>query len=194
MDDELRELENVAQKTVNMGGKGMHVSEEMLQTLLNATGKTLGFAGKTFRNHREKKKQEATELSGRQTVSERIGSQSASHLENFNFTGKQTDLCYFANTNRMPLSAIDNIPDPELKENIIKSFDELCSKKYGCIKVEGDEIVITDKGKEMLQNGKFQKQALNDQLDTYSNRRSFQSEGYLLWCIDQLCYKINNNP
>ncbi|MBQ5564596.1 MAG: hypothetical protein IIT39_14590, partial [Clostridia bacterium] len=89
---------------------------------------------------------------------------------NFTFTGKQTDLCYFANTDRMPLSAIDNISDPDLRDQVIQTFNELCSKKKGYVKVEGDELVITDKGKKMLQDGAFRKQAMNDQLEAYGKQ------------------------
>ena len=173
MDDELRELEQAGQKAVSAVSKVTNYTEQMLQTLLNASGKTLGFAGKQVKKandiererHRAKKAEKGSEVK----VSDKI-SGSKSHLESFNFTGKRTDLCYFANTDRMPLSAIANIPDRELKDKVVESFNELCSKKYGCVKVEGDELVITDKGKKMLQDGAFKKQAMSDQLEAFSSQ------------------------
>ena len=173
MDDELRELEQAGQKAVSAVSKVTNYTEQMLQTLLNASGKTLGFAGKQVKKandiererHRAKKAEKGSEVK----VSDKI-SGSNSHLESFNFTGKRTDLCYFANTDRMPLSAIANIPDRELKDKVVETFNALCSKKYGCIKVEGDEIVITAKGKKMLQDGAFKKQAMNDQLEAYGKQ------------------------
>ena len=174
MDEELRELEQAGQKTVSAVSKMMQYSEQILQPLLNASGKTLGFAGKQVKkaNDIEKERQRAKKAakgSGQATVSDKMKG-SKSHLENFTFTGKQTDLCYFANTDRMPLSAIDNISDPDLRNQVIQTFNELCSKKKGCVKVEGDELVITDKGKKMLQDGAFKKQAMNDQLEAYGKQ------------------------
>ena len=175
MDDELRELEQAGQKAVSAVSKVTNYTEQMLQNLLNASGKTLGFAGKQVKKandiekerHRAKKAEKGSEVK----VSDKISdSGSKSHLESFNFTGKRTDLCYFANTDRMPLSAIANIPDRELKDKVVETFNELCSKKYGCVKVEGDELVITDKGKKMLQDGAFKKQAMSDQLEAFSSQ------------------------
>ena len=174
MDEELRELEQAGQRAVSAVSKMMQYSEQILQPLLNASGKTLGFAGKQVKkaNDIEKERQRAKKAakgSGQATVSDKMKG-SKSHLENFTFTGKQTDLCYFANTDRMPLSAIDNVSDPDLRDQVIQTFNELCSKKKGCVKVEGDELVITDKGKKMLQDGAFKKQAMNDQLEAYGKQ------------------------
>ena len=174
MDEELRELEQAGQKAVSAVSKMMQYSEQILQPLLNATGGVLRFAGGKVKQandiekerHRAKK---AAKGSGQATVSDKLKG-SKSHLENFTFTGKQTDLCYFANTDRMPLSAIDNISDPDLRDQVIQTFNELCSKKKGYVKVEGDELVITDKGKKMLQDGAFRKQAMSDQLEAYGKQ------------------------
>ena len=95
--------------------------------------------------------------------------QSVSHSEQFNFTGKRTDLHYFDNTDRMPLSVIASISDPELKQKVIETFDELCSRMYRYTTVEGNEIVITDKGKKMLQNESFKRQTMTDQLESHNN-------------------------
>ena len=163
----------------------------MLQTLLNASGKTLGFAGRQIKKVTdiEKDRQRAEKVDNVPTaekVSDKL-SGSKSHLENFNFTGKQTDLCYFANTDRMPLSAIDNISDPELRNQVIDSFNKLCSKKKGCVKIEGDELVITDKGKKMIQDGAFKKQAMSDQLEAHGKlfEKMFGQapEGQQMMCV-----------
>ena len=191
MDDELRELEQAGQKAVSAVSKITNYSEQILQTLLNASGKTLGFAGKQIKKvsdiererHREKK---AAKDSFQENVSDKLKG-SKSHLENFNFTGKQTDLCYFANTDRMPLSAIDNISDPALRDQVIDTFNKLCSKKKGCVKIEGDELVITDKGKKMLQDGTFKKQAMSDQLEAHGKlfEKMFGQapEGQQMMCV-----------
>jgi len=191
MDDELRELEQAGQKTVSAVSKVTNYTEQMLQTLLNASGKTLGFAGRQIKKVTdiEKDRQRAEKVDNVPTaekVSDKL-SGSKSHLENFNFTGKQTDLCYFANTDRMPLSAIDNISDPELRNQVIDSFNKLCSKKKGCVKIEGDELVITDKGKKMIQDGAFKKQAMSDQLEAHGKlfEKMFGQapEGQQMMCV-----------
>ena len=191
MDDELRELEQAGQKAVSAVSKITNYSEQILQTLLNASGKTLGFAGRQIKKVTdiEKDRQRAEKVDNVPTaekVSDKL-SGSKSHLENFNFTGKQTDLCYFANTDRMPLSAIDNISDPELRNQVIDSFNKLCSKKKGCVKIEGDELVITDKGKKMIQDGAFKKQAMSDQLEAHGKlfEKMFGQapEGQQMMCV-----------
>ncbi len=164
MDEELRELESMAQKTVNMGSK-----EEMLQAILNATGKVLGVAAKPVKKandiekerHIQKKAQKAEQ---KQTVSERFGKK---NLENFYFTGKETDLCYFLNTDKMPASAFNNIPDPELRDKVYDALDLMCSKKKGLIKIDGDGVVITEKGKKLSNDKNFREKALNDQVEAY---------------------------
>ena len=191
MDDELRELEQAGQKTVSAVSKVTNYTEQMLQTLLNASGKTLGFAGRQIKKVTdiEKDRQRAEKVDNVPTaekVSDKL-SGSKSHLENFNFTGKQTDLCYFANTDRMPLSAIDNISDPALRDQVIDTFNKLCSKKKGCVKIEGDELVITDKGKKMIQDGAFKKQAMSDQLEAHGKlfEKMFGQapEGQQMMCV-----------
>ena len=172
MDDELRELEQAGQKAINAVNKGMNITEESLQAMLDVTGKVLGVAAKPVKKANDIQKERHAEKKARkeakkQTISDRIGKR---RLENFYFTGKRTDLCYFFNTDRMPLSAIDNISDPVLKKNVIESFDRMCSKKEGLIRVEGDEIVITEKGKKMLKDESFRQNALNDQLEAYGKQ------------------------
>lgn len=191
MDDELRELEQAGQKAVSAVSKITNYSEQILQTLLNASGKTLGFAGKQVKKANDiEKDRQRTKKGDNVPTAEKVSdklSGSKSHLENFNFTGKQTDLCYFANTDRMPLSAIDNISDPELRNQVIDSFNQLCSKKKGCVKIEGDELVITDKGKKMLQDGAFKKQAMSDQLEAHGKlfEKMFGQapEGQQMMCV-----------
>ena len=190
MDDELRELEQAGQKTVSAVSKVTNYSEQILQTLLNASGKTLSFAGKQIKKandiEKDRQREEKAVKAPEETVSDKLKG-SKSHLENFTFTGKQTDLCYFASTDRMPLSAINNIPDPALRDQVIQTFNELCSKKKGCVRIEGDELVITDKGKKMLQDGAFKKQAMSDQLEAHGKlfEKMFGKapEGQQMMCV-----------
>ena len=190
MDDELRELEQAGQKTVSAVSKVTNYSEQILQTLLNASGKTLSFAGKQIKKandiEKDRQREEKAVKAPEETVSDKLKG-SKSHLENFTFTGKQTDLCYFASTDRMPLSAINYIPDPALRDQVIQTFNELCSKKKGCVRIEGDELVITDKGKKMLQDGAFKKQAMSDQLEAHGKlfEKMFGKapEGQQMMCV-----------
>ena len=109
------------------------------------------------------------EAAKKQTISDQ------SESPKFNFTGKRTDLYYFENTDRMPLSVIASISDPELKQKVIETFNKFCSRIYRYTTLEGDEIVITDKGKKMLQNEAFKRQAITDQLES-PNKPSHDSQ------------------
>ena len=174
MDDELRELEQAGQKMASAIGKGMHYTEEMLRPLLDASGKVLSFAGskvaKADRIQRERKAEKKAEKKARKAAGNVSDNLKKTHFENFSFTGKETDLCYFYNTDRMPLSAISGIPDEGLKKTVAQNLDRMCRKKKGLIRIEGNEIVITEKGKELLQDKKFQQKAMNDQLEAHGTR------------------------
>ena len=43
-------------------------------------------------------------------------------LTNFTFTGKDTDLSYFLQSERMPVSAIRNIADSDIKDAVTNTF------------------------------------------------------------------------
>lgn len=192
MDEELRELEQAAQKTASAVGKGMNISEEMAQSLLDATKSIAGVSAKTVSKTvgmLRKDKDDTATAAKSTSVSDRV---TKTRLENFTFTGKDTDLCYFANTDRMPLSAIDNLTDKELRENVIRCFDRMCQKKQGLVRVEGDEVVITDKGKKRLQEGAFRRRALDDQLEAYG--KQFEKLfGQAAEGRQQLCVALNGH-
>lgn len=180
MDEELRELEQAGQKAASAVRKGMHMAEESAQALLDVSAEILGVAAKPVQKanniekdrHMQKKTQrmeqkQIKKSAQKQRISDRLGKR---RLENFYFTGKKTDLSYFVNTDRMPLSAIDNIPDSDLQQRVATTFDRMCSKNNGLVQLEGDEIVITDKGKKMLKDEKFKQTALSDQLEAYGKQ------------------------
>lgn len=169
MDEELRELEQTMQKTVSVGSKVVHTSGEITQPIFDAAGNIIAFPVKQTahiisEHHAEKKAQKAE---NKNSLKDKLENR---RLESFTFTGKDTDLCYFQNTDRMPLSAIDNITDSELRQNVVDTFDKMCSKKNGLVRLEGDEIVITEKGKQLLKDENFVQRALNDQLVAYDSQ------------------------
>ena len=64
-------------------------------------------------------------------------------LSSFNFTGQVTDLSYFSQSDTMPLSAIKNIGDENIKEAVKQNFDK--AAQQGLIELDGDNIRITAK-------------------------------------------------
>lgn len=125
----------------------------------NLYGKTIRAASelaKIFLSLKNSKSGDKVKESGRES------------LDNFTFTGKNTDLCYFNSSEEMPLSAIANIGDHELKKSVLECFDEF--EKKGYVTLENDCIKITDKGKRILSDPQFQKQARIDQFKAYNDK------------------------
>ena len=109
------------------------------------------------------------------------------NLLNFSFTGKDTDLCYFNNTDTMPLSAIANIQDEKLKQSVTDTFDRLC--KNGYITLDGDSVKITEKGKEKLKEPVFSNRAKSDQQTAFANKTIPKSDGNSI----QMCAELSGN-
>ena len=81
------------------------------------------------------------------------------------FTGQTTDLSYFSQSDTMPLSAIRNIGDENIKEAVKQSFDRAAYQGY--ITLDGDNIRITAKGKEYISQPDFVRAAQADQTAVY---------------------------
>lgn len=89
-------------------------------------------------------------------------------LTNFTFTGKDTDLSYFLQSERMPLSAVSNIADENIKSDVLNTFDK--AAENGLIKLDGNDIKITEKGKEKINKPDFIKSAQKDQSEAYNQK------------------------
>lgn len=88
-------------------------------------------------------------------------------VTNFTFTGKDTDLCYFNQSDTMPLSAISNISDKNIKNAVVDNFDKCINK--GLLELKDGYLKITPKGKAEISKPNFLKTAQNDQLQAYNN-------------------------
>lgn len=86
-------------------------------------------------------------------------------LSSFSFTGQTTDLSYFSQSDTMPLSAIRNIGDENIKEAVKQNFDK--AAQQGLIELDGDNIRITAKGKDYISQPDFVKAAQDDQMVAY---------------------------
>lgn len=89
------------------------------------------------------------------------------NLSGFNFTGQYTDLSYFSQSEKMPLSAIKNISDSKIKEAVLDTFDKAAEK--GLIIVDGDNVKITYLGKAEINKPDFIKAAQTDQIAAYNS-------------------------
>lgn len=89
-------------------------------------------------------------------------------LTNFTFTGKDTDLSYFLQSERMPVSAIRNISDSNVKNAVTSTFVK--AAENGLIELDGNDIKITKKGKEKINKPDFIKSAQKDQSEAYNQK------------------------
>lgn len=87
-------------------------------------------------------------------------------LTNFTFTGKDTDLSYFLQSERMPVSAIRNISDSNVKNAVTSTFVKAAENDL--IELDGNDIKITEKGKEKINKPDFIKSAQKDQAEAYN--------------------------
>ena len=77
----------------------------------------------------------------------------------FTFTGQSTDLGYFANSDVMPISMIEKIPDENLKNAIKSEFNKAALS--GKVEIDNNKgiISVTEKGKEFINRPEFKKAA-----------------------------------
>jgi predicted transcriptional regulator len=141
MDEELRFMENAAKGS-------MQKSERLFELLI----RNFPQIHLRQRNERTPKQQKYT----------------PTMPTNFVFSGKKTDICYFAYSEKMPLSVLANIADPKLKKKVLAVFDKYEKDKY--VSLNGDYIELTDKGKKLLCKVDFTKQAAEDQQKAFSER------------------------
>lgn len=87
-------------------------------------------------------------------------------LTNFTFTGKDTDLSYFLQSERMPVSAIRNIADSDVKDAVTNTFVKAAENDL--IELDGNDIKITEKGKAKISKPDFVKSAQKDQAEAYN--------------------------
>ena len=90
-----------------------------------------------------------------------------SGLTSFKFTGQDTDLCYFSKSERMPITAIANIENQQIKTAVIENFDRFIKDDY--LEIKDDSLYITAKGKKYIQDDFFIRQAKADQMQMHNN-------------------------
>ncbi len=90
----------------------------------------------------------------------------------FVFTGQSTDLMYFANSETMPLSMIENITDETLKHAVSDEFGKAVLSNKLTFDKEKGTFTITEKGKEFISRPEFKRAAA----DNLANMRSQQSQ------------------
>lgn len=91
------------------------------------------------------------------------------NVSGFNFTGQYTDLSYFNQSSRMPLDAIRNISDENIKEAVKQNFIKAAQNGLIELNLGGDSFTITAKGREVINKKDFIKSAQQEQLNAYQN-------------------------
>lgn len=113
------------------------------------------------------------------------------NLSSFNFTGQTTDLSYFAQSDTMPLSAIRNIGDENIKGAVKQTFDK--AAQQGLIKLDGDNIKITAKGKDYISQPDFIKAAQTDQTVAYQKAVAKMASDNVAANEVQMCVGLRGN-
>ena len=112
-------------------------------------------------------------------------------LSSFSFTGQTTDLSYFSQSDTMPLSAIRNIGDENIKEAVKQNFDK--AAQQGLIELDGDNIRITAKGKEYISQPDFIKAAQADQTAAYQKSVAKMASANTADNEVQMCVGLRGN-
>ncbi len=86
------------------------------------------------------------------------GAKTAANAD-FVFTGQSTDLRYFANSDIMPVSMIEQIPDATLKNAVKDEFNKAILSKKVKLDINNDTITITKKGKQFINSSEFKQAA-----------------------------------
>lgn len=89
----------------------------------------------------------------------------------FVFTGQSTDLSYFQNYNKMPISLIENIPDEHLKNAVKNEFNKAVLSGKINIDNQNGLISITEKGRKFINLPEF-KQAASVNLSSVIQQQS----------------------
>jgi hypothetical protein len=112
-------------------------------------------------------------------------------LSSFSFTGQATDLSYFSQSDTMPLSAIRNIGDENIKEAVKQNFDK--AAQQGLIELDGDNIRITAKGKDYISQPDFIKAAQADQTAAYQKSVAKMASANTAENEVQMCVGLRGN-
>ena len=112
-------------------------------------------------------------------------------LSSFSFTGQTTDLSYFSQSDTMPLSAIRNIGDENIKEAVKQNFDK--AAQQGLIELDGDNIRITAKGKDYISQPDFIKAAQADQTAAYQKNIAKMASANTAENEVQMCVGLRGN-
>ena len=112
-------------------------------------------------------------------------------LSSFSFTGQTTDLSYFSQSDTMPLSAIRNIGDENIKEAVKQNFDK--AAQQGLIELDGDNIRITAKGKDYISQPDFIKAAQADQTAAYQKSVAKMASANTAENEVQMCVGLRGN-
>ena len=113
------------------------------------------------------------------------------NLSGFSFTGQITDLSYFSQSDTMPLSAIRNIGDENIKEAVKQTFDKAAQNDL--IVLDGDNIKITPKGRDYINQPDFVKAAQADQTAAYQKSVARMASAGTADNEVQMCVGLNGN-
>ena len=100
-------------------------------------------------------------------------------------------MSYFSQSDTMPLSAIRNIGDENIKEAVKQNFDK--AAQQGLIELDGDNIRITAKGKDFISQPGFLRAAQADQTAAYQKTVAKMASANTAENEVQMCVGLRGN-
>lgn len=172
MNEELREIENTEAEVVDIYKQAFGVAKTISKEL------------REFKDEFQKDKSNNT-LDDNQPTEKNISKILDNEVTGFTFTGQYTDLCYFHQSESMPISAIANIPDENIKNAVVKTFDKAIAD--GELEIKNGFLSITDKGKKIINEPAFIKLSKESQLQAYNstlNNQFKSEENEIQMCVE----------
>lgn len=154
MSDEIQQVENAGQEFIGVYADTLSFLNRFMQEMRE-------FAGSS-----PPKKFKSPKLPKSKSSDSNLSDMLEDNLTSFKFTGQDTDLCYFAQCDRMPITAVANISDAQIKKSVIENFDRFLKNDF--LEIKDDSIYITPKGKKYIQNDFFIQQAKADQMQMHN--------------------------
>ena len=100
-------------------------------------------------------------------------------------------MSYFSQSDTMPLSAIRNIGDENIKEAVKQNFDK--AAQQGLIELDSDNIRITAKGKDFISQPGFLRAAQADQTAAYQKTVAKMASANTAENEVQMCVGLRGN-
>ena len=147
MSDELQQVENAGEELIGVYADTFKIVQSFIRELREFD-------------------ESVPQLPKRKPKSNNFSDLMDSGLTSFQFTGQDTDLCYFAQSEKMSLTAIANIDNENIKKAVLSNFGRFIEN--GSLELKDGYLHITAKGKQYIKNEFFIRQIKADQTQAHN--------------------------